>query len=54
MQHEEKLISLFCGTHRLEEMSTAAEELTHKQPDLVGPDAIFDKIKPLFPDFSRK
>jgi hypothetical protein len=35
-------------------LSAAAEELTHKQLDHVGPDAIFDKIKPLLPDFSRK
>lgn len=35
-------------------LSAAAEELTQKQLDHVGPDAIFDKIKPLLPDFSRK
>ncbi|NIM15456.1 MAG: AAA family ATPase [Candidatus Aminicenantes bacterium] len=35
-------------------ISAAAEELTHKQLDHVGPDAIFDKIKQLLPDFSRK
>ncbi len=35
-------------------LSAAAEELTHKQLDHIGVDAIFEKIKPLYPAFSRK
>ena len=35
-------------------LSAAAEELTQKQLDHTGVDAIFDKLKPLLPDFSRK
>lgn len=35
-------------------LSAAAEELTQKQLDHTGVDAIFDKIKPILPGFSRK
>lgn len=35
-------------------LSVAAEEMTHKQLDHIGVDAIFDRIKPHIPDFSRK
>ncbi|NIM15736.1 MAG: AAA family ATPase [Candidatus Aminicenantes bacterium] len=43
-------------SNRLEHfiLSSAAEELTHKKLDHTGIDTIFDKIKPILPNFYRK
>jgi hypothetical protein len=35
-------------------LSAAAEELTHKQMDFIGLDAIYEKIHPLTGEFSKK